>query len=61
MTQWEYKVVKFKGQPGTEKEQEMLADEGVFGWELCAIYIGVMYYYFKRQLFINKNQPQNKE
>lgn len=50
MIKWEYKVVKYEGNPGTDQEQQMLTAEGACGWELCAIYIGVMYYYFKRQL-----------
>ena len=50
MKQWEYKVIKFKGQPGTDQEHDMLSEQGANGWELCTIYIGVMYYYFKRQL-----------
>ncbi len=50
MARWEYKVVQFKGTPGTDKEQEMLTKEGLDGWQLCCIYIGVMYYYFKRPI-----------
>lgn len=50
MTKYEFKVIKFKGDPGTDKEQEFLNEQGKDGWEHYFTYIGVMFYYFKRQL-----------
>lgn len=58
MKQWEYKLVRFTGDPGSEKEQEMLSDQGQDGWELCAIYVGILVYYFKRQVI--ETEQQNK-
>jgi hypothetical protein len=50
MTQIEYKVVKFKGDPGTDKEIEFLNEQSKDGWEHYYTYIGVLLYYFKRQM-----------
>lgn len=57
MIQYEYKVVKAPSmpwQPGSDEELDFLTSHGALGWELCAIYIGVMMYYFKRQLYVNQ-------
>lgn len=55
MIQWEYKVVKpLKADPGTEKELQFLIEESKDGWEHYYTYIGVMLYYFKRQITDNK-------
>ena len=54
MAQWEYKVVEFKSDPGTEKEMELLIEHSKDGWEHYYTYIGVMLYYFKRQVIQNQ-------
>jgi hypothetical protein len=54
MIQWEYKVVHFKSNPGTEQEMHLLNEHSKDGWEHYYTYIGVMLYYFKRQKTENK-------
>lgn len=60
MIHWEYKVVKMKNDgmclanPGSETELQFLIEQSRDGWEHYFTYIGVMLYYFKRQITENK-------
>lgn len=62
LKQWEYKVVKAprkpwpspSWEPGSKEEEDFLNEQGALGWEFCFIYVGVMLYYFKRQVIENQ-------
>jgi hypothetical protein len=63
MIQWEYKVVTYERDinfpkpiphPGTPEELAFLNEQSKDGWEHYFTYIGVMLYYFKRQITKDK-------